>query len=103
MRTFFFFFFFFAFHFSKPMKFVLGLPKGEFLPGKSIHTGKKFKKNDFAPSEKYSFYAPAILNAAMVISQVFFCLINDKLSFVLCQGFCGMLSFVWEKITCCFY
>ena len=33
---FFFFFFFFAFHSSKPLKFVLGLPKWKFSTGKSI-------------------------------------------------------------------
>ena len=51
-------FFFFAFHFSKPLKFVFGLPKCEFSTGKkAFHTGKKIRKNDFAPSEKYYSYA----------------------------------------------
>ena len=57
---FFFFFFFFACHFSKPVKFVLGLPKWNVLPGKSIQAGwekiTKSRKNDFAPSEKFSCY-----------------------------------------------
>ena len=47
--------FFFAFHFKKPMIFW-----GDFLPGKSIsRREKKIRKNDFAPSEKYSSYALA--------------------------------------------
>ena len=58
---FFFFFFCFAFHFSKPLKFVLGLPKWEFSTRKKHFTpGKKIRKNDFAPSEKYSSYAPTV-------------------------------------------
>ena len=97
LSVWFFFFFFLLFTFQNHWHLFWGYQNGNFLPGKSISHRKKFKKNDFAPSEKYSSYAPAILNAAMVISQGFFCLINDKLSFVLCQGFCGMLSFVWEK------
>ena len=32
---------------------------GTFLPGKSISRGNKIRKNDFAPSVKYSSYAPA--------------------------------------------
>ena len=40
----------FFFHFSKPPKFVWGLPKQEFS------TGEKIRKNYFAPSEKYSSY-----------------------------------------------
>ena len=52
-RTPFFFFFFFASHFSKPPKFVLDLPKWKFS------AGKKIRKNGFAPSEKFSSYAPA--------------------------------------------
>ena len=52
-------FFFFAFHFSKPLKFVLGLPKWKFSTGKKHFTaGKKLRKNDFAPSEQFSCYAP---------------------------------------------
>ena len=53
-----FFIFLFFFFFLLSLKFVLGLPKLEFCTGKSIHTGKKIRKNDFAPSEKYSSYAP---------------------------------------------
>ena len=58
-RTFFF-FFFFACHFSKPLKYVLGLPIWKFSTGKSIscQENKNQEKNDFAPSEKFSCYAP---------------------------------------------
>ena len=51
-------FFFFAFHFWIRRKFVLGLPKWEFLPRKNISRREKIRKNDFAPSEKYACYAP---------------------------------------------
>ena len=53
---------FFSFHFSKPLKFVLGLPKWEFSTGERHFTpGKKKKrKNDFAPSEKYFSYASGL-------------------------------------------
>ena len=53
--------FFFAFHFSKRLKFVFGLLKWEFFTGKKVfHAEKKIRKNDFAPSEKYSCYAPGL-------------------------------------------
>ena len=46
--------------FSKPLKFVLGLPKWKFSSGKKHFTpGKKVRKNDFASSAKLSSYAPA--------------------------------------------
>ena len=44
--------FYFIFSLFKTLKFVLGLPKWEFS------TRKKIRKNDFAPSEKHSSYAP---------------------------------------------
>ena len=44
-RVFFFVFFPLSFHFWKPLKFILGLPNGNFLPGKSISRwGKKSGK-----------------------------------------------------------
>ena len=50
--------FFFSFHFSIPLEFVLGLPKWEFSTHKNeFHA----RKNDFAPSEKYSSYAPGLM------------------------------------------
>ena len=52
------FFFAFAFHFSKPLKFILGLPKWKFSTGKKHFTPGK-KSGDFAPSEKFSCYTPA--------------------------------------------
>ena len=51
--------FIFSFHLSKPLKFILGLPKWEFSTRKKHFTlEKQFWKNDFAPSKKYSSYAP---------------------------------------------
>ena len=44
-----FFFFFFASHFSKPLKFVLGLPKWNFLPGKSISHLEKNQETWLCP------------------------------------------------------
>ena len=63
----FFFFFFFYFSLLKTTEIVLGVPKWEFSTGKkfgivyrekAFHVGKKIRKNDFAPSEKYACYAP---------------------------------------------
>ena len=49
---FFFFFFFFTFHFSKPLKFVLGLPKwGIFYREKAFHARKKNQEKWLCPSE----------------------------------------------------
>ena len=66
VRTFFFFFFFFfAFHFWKRQKFgslFWIYQNGNFSTGKEHFTpGKKIRKNDFAPSEKYACYAPGKL------------------------------------------
>ena len=56
------FFFFFAFRFSKPLKFVLGLPKWKFSTGKkTFHAGKKIRKNDFAPLRKIFLLHPWLL------------------------------------------
>ena len=56
-----FFFFFFSFHFSKRLKLVLGVPKREFSTGKKHFTpGKKIRKNNFAPSEKYTCYTQGV-------------------------------------------
>ena len=52
--------FFLAFHFSKPLTFVFGSTKmGIFYREKAFHTRKKIRKNDSAPSEKYSPLTPA--------------------------------------------
>ena len=63
LLVFFFFFFFFFFfllsHFSKPLKFVLGLPKWKSIERKK-NISRQEKNDDFAPSEKYSPYAPAM-------------------------------------------
>ena len=53
------FFFFFCFSLLKTTKICFGSTKmGIFYREKAFH-GKKFWKNDFAPSEKYACYAPA--------------------------------------------
>ena len=53
------FFFFFASHFSKPLKFVLGLPKWKFSNGKKYFMpGKKSEKITLPPSERFSCYTP---------------------------------------------
>ena len=55
-RTFFFFFFFFAFHFWNHWNLIWVYQNGNFLPEKVFHAEKKIRKNNFAPSEKYSSY-----------------------------------------------
>ena len=65
-------FFFFAFHFSfsKWLKFVSSLPKWKFSTGKKHLTlAKKSGKNDLAPSEKFSCYAPVHHANSAVESQ----------------------------------
>ena len=50
----FFFFFFFAFHFSKQLKFVLGVPKWKFSTGKNaFHAGKKSGKMTLPPQKNF--------------------------------------------------
>ena len=49
----------FPFHFSKPLKYVLGLRKWEFSTGKRHFTsGKKSGKIPLSPLKKYSSYTP---------------------------------------------
>ena len=56
---FFFFFFFFAFHFSKPLKFVLGLPKWKFSTRKKYFTvGKNQEKITLPPLQNFPPNAP---------------------------------------------
>ena len=55
---FFFFFFFLLFTFENDGNLFWVHQNGNFLPGKAFHAGKKIRKNDFAPSEKYACYAP---------------------------------------------
>ena len=51
-------FLFFPFHFSKTTEICFGSTKMG-IPGKCISPWeKKIRKNDFAPSEKYSSYTP---------------------------------------------
>ena len=56
-RTFFFFFWLFTFENDNNLFWVY--QNGNFLLEKIFHAGKKIRKNDFAPSEKYACYAPA--------------------------------------------
>ena len=57
---FFFFFFFFCFSVLKQTEIYFGSTKiGIFYREEAFHAGKKIRKNDFAPSEKYACYAPA--------------------------------------------
>ena len=57
-RTFFFFFFFFAFHFSKPVKFVLGLPKWKCSIGKKHITPGKIRKKWLCPLREIFLLRP---------------------------------------------
>ena len=60
-RTFFFsffFFFFLLFTFQTVENLFWGYQNGNFLLGKSISRQEKNQENDFAPSEKFSCYAP---------------------------------------------
>ena len=48
----------------KTTKFVLGLPKWNFFyREKAFHARKKIRKNDFAPSQIFSCYAPISFNS----------------------------------------
>ena len=89
------------------MKFVnliLGLPRWEFSTGKKHFTqGKKTKKNDFAPSEKYSSDASedvTILAGAGGTVKYMGCTITRPEKYV--PG--GVLNFelgtdVWPKVS----
>ena len=49
----------FCFSLLKTMEICFGSTKmGIFYREKAFHVGKKIRKNDFAPSEKYACYAP---------------------------------------------
>ena len=61
-RTFFF-FFFFAFHFSKPLKFVLGLPKWKFSTGKCISRWEKWSGKMTLPPQKNFPVMPLIVRS----------------------------------------
>ena len=56
---FFFFFFFLLFTFQNDENLFWVYQNGNFLPGKRNSRREKIRKNDFAPSEKNSCYAPA--------------------------------------------
>ena len=85
----FFFFFFLAFLFSKPLKFVLGVPKCEFSTGKKhLMLGK----NDFAPLKNI----PLMLLAKFIKSK-HFQKRNDPRKVTSISDFCKTEKFFCEK------
>ena len=56
--AFFFFFLSLLFTFQNDKKLFRVYHNGNFLSGKAFHAGKKIRKNAFAPSQKFSCYAP---------------------------------------------
>ena len=67
-------FFFFAFHFSKPLKFGLGVPKWEFsYQEKAFHTGKKKSGKINLPPWKIFLLCPCV----KYHTETFFIKIND--------------------------
>ena len=54
----FYFIFFLLFTFQNHLNLFWVYQNGNFLPGKGISLREKIGKNNFAPSEKYSSYAP---------------------------------------------
>ena len=83
----FFFFFFFCFSLLKMTKICFGCNKmGIFYQEKTFHTGKKIRKNDFAPSEKYACYAPdEKVGEKLVTKHLFLTRNGSKLFFYLLQ------------------
>ena len=71
--SFFFFFLFifcfFAFHFSKPLKFVLGLPKWKFSTGKKHFTLGKNQENNFAPPKMFPL-TPLVRSAGTLLVNI---------------------------------
>ena len=57
--------------FSKTSEMCFSLPKWEFSTGKKHLRREKIKKNDFAPSENYSSFAPAIMQCVCVFGPAF--------------------------------
>ena len=65
---FYFYFLFFCFSLFKTTEICLGSSKMEiFYRENAFHAGKKIRKNDFAPSEKYAFYDHTLLLALTLI------------------------------------
>ena len=62
-----FFSFFFCFSLLKTTEICFGSTKmGIFYREKAFHAGKKIRRNDFAPSEKYGCYAPDVTAHFMI-------------------------------------
>ena len=95
-RTLFFFFFFFAFHFSKQLKNCFGANKIEiFYQEKEFHAGKKFRKNDFAPSEppQKNFPVTPLLETTSSLKLL------TMTSFRIQMGICSKIRLTKRKIV----
>ena len=80
------------FLFFKPLKFVWGVPKWKFLPGKNaFHVGEKFGKCDFASSEKYSSYATVYRHLLLGKFS------NLRLQTWLCPWWCHCVLYMYVK------
>ena len=95
MRTFFFFFFFsLCFSLLEMMEICFGSTKmGISYREKAFHAGKKIRKNDFAPSEKYTCYAPAanFVTVSMICSK-------NAYTHAKCGKLC---NFFWYNVQSC--
>ena len=92
---FFFFFFFFAFHFSKRLKFVLGLPKWKFSIGKKHFTpGEKNQEKWLCPLRKIFLLRP--WRWRHFVRR--FCSWNNYLTLVLRRGFATNPQTVFAKV-----
>ena len=98
--------------FSKPLKFVLGLPKGKFSPGKKHFTPRRGKKKSgkmtlppgFAPSEKFSCYAPACISLSLKLLLLLLQLLLLFLfCFLFCCLFCSSLFCFFASFTFFFF
>ena len=69
-RTIFFFFFFLLFHFSKPLKFVLGLPKWELSTGKKHFSSRKKSGKTTLPPLKNTPLTPVIVHAQFLFTNL---------------------------------
>ena len=98
--------FFFCFSLSKTTEICFGSTKMVIFYRQKLafHAGKKIRKNDFAPSEKYACYTPVIyfkssvrqymgrhVNARGSYLHFFFFIFKEKI-------YCAQLSFLF----CCF-
>ena len=74
------FFFFSRLSLFKTTEICFGSTKmGIFYQEKPFHAGKKIRKNDFAPSEKYACYAPAKRGCSAVVNALNPCCMLDRM------------------------